>query len=123
MPEYVKTTGGSKWPGAGTDPTAWSSTEMTDADKAGLWKVVDPAGKNVAAEFKSKEEADAYIAAQRAEAQRTGGTTTPHHRGRRRQAPPQPRKGRYYMVDGAEIRIRILGTLSPCVTHPTSSRS
>jgi hypothetical protein len=47
--------------GGNDDRNTWSPTLMTDANKQGLWKVVDSQTKNIAAEFKSQQEAQQFI--------------------------------------------------------------
>lgn len=59
QPDYVQTTGGSKWT---TNPQGeLNIVSMTDASHQGEFKVVDSQGKNVAANFKSEAEAQAWI--------------------------------------------------------------
>ncbi len=49
--------------GAKYDAKPWAAVAMTDPDKQGLWKVVDnqQSPKNIAAEFKSQIDAQAFI--------------------------------------------------------------
>ena len=63
VPAGVKVSGtGSKWQGDPGDPADWEVVPMVDADKAGLWKVINGAnGRNIATEFTSKEQAEEWL--------------------------------------------------------------
>lgn len=61
IPSHVQTSGGSKWSKDPGDPSTWSVVQMTDPDHRGQFKVIDEEGKNVAANFVSREEAQDYI--------------------------------------------------------------
>ena len=73
QPDYVQTSGGTKWSTAPGEPTSWQIVPMTDAAHQGEFKVVDSTGKNVAANFKSQEEANQWVAWKKAGSP-TGGT-------------------------------------------------
>jgi hypothetical protein len=61
IPSHVQTSGGNKWSKNPGDPSTWSVVAMTDPDHRGQYKVIDEDGKNVAANFVSREEAHDYI--------------------------------------------------------------
>lgn len=48
---------GTKWSKNPGDPSTWQVIEMTDADKAGLYKIVDKDGLNIIADIPSKDTA------------------------------------------------------------------
>jgi len=48
---------GTKWSKNPGDPSTWKVIEMTDADKAGLYKIVDKDGLNIIADIPSKDTA------------------------------------------------------------------
>jgi hypothetical protein len=84
VPGYVQSqaqaTDPSKWTNPNVDPKSWKAVEMTSRGFQGLWKVVDDKGINIAAKFKSKEEAEEFIADHIAMVEYPGGSsggTTP----------------------------------------------
>src|SRR5690606_26155379 len=64
VPGYIQSPGHgatspNKWKGANMDPRTWRAVRMQD--NPNLWKVVDDKGINIAAKFKSEEEANEFI--------------------------------------------------------------
>jgi len=47
--------------GGNDERNSWTTAAMQDPDKQGKWKVVDSQNKNIAAEFKSQQEAQQFI--------------------------------------------------------------